>query len=80
MLFCKYKNIFGAPNTGAHSYRIFGLAAVDMIGTILIAYFLSLAYKKNFLHVFLGVFIFGEVLHVLFCVDTAFLRMIRGAT
>jgi hypothetical protein len=77
-MLCKYKNIFGEPNKGAHSYRIFGLAAVDTIGTVFIAYFISLAYKKKFLPVFIALFIFGEILHVLFCVDTAFLRMIRG--
>jgi len=31
-----YKDIFGAPGSGAHSYRMLGFAAVDVIMTILV--------------------------------------------
>ena len=30
-MFCKYKNIFGEPNTGLHEYRILDIAIVDKI-------------------------------------------------
>jgi hypothetical protein len=29
-LLCKYKNMFGIPNKGLHSYRIFNIAIVDL--------------------------------------------------
>ena len=41
MSFCKYKNIFGEPNTGLHSYRIFDIAVVDAVSTIILAVILS---------------------------------------
>jgi hypothetical protein len=35
---CKYKNILGVPGQGPHSYRIFNIAIVDVILTIILAY------------------------------------------
>ena len=32
--FCKYKDLFGKPGEGVHSYRIFNIAIVDVILTI----------------------------------------------
>lgn len=65
------KDIFGAPNTGVHSYRFFGLAAVDLFGTILIALILKYYFKKyNFFLILGTLFIAGIVLHRLFGVRT----------
>ena len=36
MSLCKYKNIFGEPNTGIHSVRIFNIAIFDVISTIIV--------------------------------------------
>ncbi len=38
---CKYSEIFGAPRTGAHAYRVFDLAIVDIVFTLLGAFFLK---------------------------------------
>ena len=46
-MFCKYKNILGEPGTGAHKYRFFNLAIVDILLTIISAYFIYLFLKKN---------------------------------
>ena len=35
--FAKYSDIFGKPNTGFHSSRIFDIAINDLFGTILIS-------------------------------------------
>ena len=40
-MLCKYRNIFGEPAKGIHSFRIFGIAIVDLVATILIAYLLT---------------------------------------
>lgn len=77
MIFCKYKDIFGVPGEGVHKKRIFGMAAVDLIGTILLSIILAYLLKKNVLLVFLIVFIIGEILHYLFCVETAFLKFLK---
>lgn len=78
MILCKYKDIFGKPKKGIHSVRIFGLAAVDTIGTIIIAYLLSRYMKWNPWYTILSAFVIGELLHYLFCVDTAFLKLIQN--
>jgi len=67
---CEYKNIFGKPKEGVHSYRILNIAMVDFIGTLIIALLISILFKKSFLWVSLILFILGIILHRLFCVRT----------
>ena len=67
---CKYKDIFGAPNTGLHSYRIFNIAIVDVILTILAAYLLSYFFRINLMYSLLFMFVLGIISHRLFCVRT----------
>jgi hypothetical protein len=73
---CPYANLFGEPNTGVHSIRVFGIAVVDTVLTVLAAYVIAKAYKINFWYSFLGLFVLGEILHYLFGTKTAFLKMI----
>jgi len=79
---CRYKDIFGKPNTGLHSYRLFGIAIIDVIFTILFAYILNVVLKEIFdvnlkvLHVILALFVIGEIMHILFCVSTPITRLI----
>lgn len=77
MNLCKYKNIFGKPNTGAHSYRIFGIALIDMLLTIILVYIIHKRYNYNFTHVLVITLIISELLHYMFCVETAVIRFIR---
>lgn len=70
MDFCKYKNVFGEPNTGLHKYRIFNIALVDVLLTILFSYGISWYFKYPFFHTLGLMFFLGIVLHRLFCVRT----------
>ena len=70
MSLCKYKNILGEPNKGVHSYRLFGVAIVDVIMTIVAAYIISYFFKYSFLYTSIILFTVGIVLHRLFCVRT----------
>jgi hypothetical protein len=71
----KYKNIFGEPGKGAHRYRLFNVAIVDVIAMILLVYFIFAILRWFNIHVsfwlllFL-VFILGIVLHRAFGVRT----------
>lgn len=67
---CKYKNMFGEPNTGVHSYRIFNLAITDVLMTIFGGLLLAYFFKWNPYYTVAGAFLFGIVLHRLFCVRT----------
>jgi len=67
---CKYKDIFGKPNQGAHSYRIFNIAIVDVLLTILAAYILSILTGYKFVYTLIFMFILGIISHRIFCVRT----------
>jgi hypothetical protein len=67
---CKYKNMFGEPGTGAHSYRFFNIAVVDVILTVLAAYFFSWLTKYSFFYSLVTFFILGIIAHRAFCVRT----------
>tara|TARA_B110000285_G_scaffold233462_1_gene307332 strand:- start:1515 stop:1754 length:240 start_codon:yes stop_codon:yes gene_type:complete len=69
-IFKKYKNIFGEPKKGLHSFRIFDIAMIDLILTVLLAYIISKKKKYNFKKTFFYLFLSGIILHQLFCVET----------
>jgi hypothetical protein len=70
MSLCKYKNALGVPNKGIHSYRFMGLAIMDVIMTIILAFFISYFFKISFLYTTISLFALGIILHRLFCVRT----------
>ena len=76
MNLCKYKNIFGEPNTGFHSFRIFDLAVFDIISTIILGIVIKFLIIRIFDYnielwiILVILFGLGIVLHRLFCVRT----------
>ena len=75
-MFCKYSEIFGKPKEGLHSYRLFNIAIIDVLLTILfgilIHKFIIIKYFKN-IHILITIitlFIIGIIMHRLFCVRT----------
>lgn len=73
------RDILGRPEEGVHSYTLFGVAAADLIGTILIALLIAVFRKLAFVPVFLVLFGLGEVLHAAIGVDTRLLRLFRAS-
>jgi len=69
-MFCKYKDIFGAPGEGAHAYRLFDFAIVDIVVMLIAALLLSKTTKKEFIPTAFTLFLFGIIFHRLFCVRT----------
>jgi hypothetical protein len=69
-MYCQYKNIFGEPGKGVHSYRVGGFAIIDIVGTILAALFISWILDTYFVTTLVILFLLGIVLHRLFCVRT----------
>lgn len=78
MSLCKYRDIFGKVNEGAHSIRFLGIAIVDMILTVLVSIAISKWRKISFQWVFISIMILGLLLHKLFCVDTVLTVLIFG--
>lgn len=74
----KLNEIFGKPNEGVHRYRIFGLAAVDLGATVLVAAIISYFWRKNFFLILGGLFITGIVAHRVFGVKTKVDKVLFG--
>ena len=75
MSFCKYKDIFGKPKEGPHSYRIFNIAIVDTVLTIVLGYFISKIFKLKLLYVLVFLFILAIIIHKMFCVETTLTKL-----
>jgi len=76
-MYCKYKDIFGEVGTGLHSYRIFNIAIIDVVMTILLAYVIHLLFSKySFYFILFILFLLGIISHRLFCVRTTIDKLI----
>ncbi len=75
---CVYKDIFGVPGTGLHSYRIMNIAVVDVLSTLILAFVIHQFILENWLDihwisiwwVIIVCFLAGILAHRLFCVRT----------
>lgn len=77
-IFKDYKDIFGKPKEGVHSIRIFNFAVIDVILTILCSFIISKVCSMNFILALIVFFVIGEIIHLIFCVETQFIKMIRS--
>jgi hypothetical protein len=70
----QYKDIFGKPNEGVHSYRLFDVAIVDLLLTILLAFLISYFFLgnvfKNFIYASICLIFIGMASHRAFGVKT----------
>lgn len=68
---CPYKDSLGKVGEGIHSYRVFDVAIVDVIFTVIgaaiIHYFMP---QYRFIVILTALFAAGIVLHHIFCVRT----------
>ena len=69
-MLCKYKDMFGKPNTGVHKHRLLDIAIVDVGMTVGAAYALHKVYKFNFMNTLIILFLLGILAHRAFCVRT----------
>lgn len=73
---CKYSEYLGLPNQGIHSYRLFDVAIIDVIFTVIAAYFLARLFDRSFILCLVVLFIIGIVFHRVFCVRTKIDRLL----
>ena len=70
-MLCPYSNMFGKVGEGVHSYRLFHIAIIDVMVTVMGAYIIHLFYPSySFLFILALLFLTGIILHRLFCVRT----------
>ena len=70
MELCKYKDIFDKPGCGVHRHRLFNIAIVDVVMTLVMGCIISYTFSYSLLIVTIILFIMGIVLHRMFCVRT----------
>lgn len=70
--YCEYADVFGKPREGIHAIRVFDVAIVDLLLTILTAYLLTFVIKCSFWIMLGFLILLGILLHYIFCVDTKF--------
>jgi len=70
------KDIFGKPGEGIHADRIGTIASADLFLTVIASVLITVFLDKPFLYVFGILFIGGQVLHLVFGVETAFIKML----
>jgi hypothetical protein len=74
-MLCQYKDLFGKPGEGAHQYRLFNIAVVDVAATVGLAaaifgIFKMLGMDVSFAVIVTFTFLLGIGAHRLFCVRT----------
>ena len=62
--------LFGNVGEGVHRHRFLGLAIVDVIQTIILAFIISKITKRPFGWILLVLFVLGIVIHRIFDVKT----------
>ena len=72
------KDMFGKPNEGIHSYRVFGFAVFDFLMTLVAAKLIQKYYFKDetddmtmFIKIFVALFLLGIIIHRMLGVKTA---------
>jgi hypothetical protein len=78
-MLCKYKNLFGVPGEGIHKYRIFNIAILDVLVTIILSGIIAYVFKLKFWLTLLIFFLFGIIVHHIFCVKTTIDKAIFGS-
>jgi hypothetical protein len=75
---CKYKDVLGAPDSGAHSWRIGGIAGVDFFLTLMAALVTTWATDVPWPITTIMWIMLGTFFHYIFCVDTPVIRYLSG--
>lgn len=70
MFLCKYRDLFGKPGKGLHSYRLGDIAIIDVVGTIVISLAIAYIFGLHAWTVVASAFLLGIFAHWLFCVKT----------
>lgn len=77
---CAFKNVLGTPSQGFHAARLGPFALWDTIGTIIGAYLIQITFfpQTSYASVLFWAFVLAEILHAVFCVETAFIKMVKN--
>jgi hypothetical protein len=72
---CQYKDSLGRPGEGFHRHMAVG----DIVGTLGGAYLISYYVDVHPLIIFMLLMLISIPIHMLFCVDTELVKMVKAA-
>lgn len=75
-MLCPYRHALGRPREGVHALRVFDVAVVDVVLTLVAAYVLSRVSGWRVLTCAILLCVIGIIAHRVFCVDTAVDRIL----
>lgn len=78
--FSQYKDTFGTPGQGLHSYRFLGVAVVDLILSLVLAAVITYLTGFPLILSIVTVLLVGMVLHLMFGVNTSALKYLGGVS
>jgi len=73
----KFRDVLGKPSQGVHAYKLFGIAVVDVLLTLGLAFGISKGFGTPFWSTLLSVFLIGEGLHLLLGVETTIVKKLK---
>lgn len=76
---CRYRHVFGREREGVHSVRLFDVAILDVLGTVIGAWLIARWLRMRFLFVLVTLLLLGILMHRMFCVQTTWNTWIFGA-
>lgn len=76
MNLCEYSDIFGKVGKGIHSYRLYNIAMIDLVLTIILSWIISKYYEYNIFIVFGILIIISIIIHRLFCVRSTLTMLV----
>ncbi len=78
MYLCDYKYLFGEEGKGLHSIRLFDIAVIDVMLTVVAATVIANVTKTPIWLAVVILFGLGIILHRVFCVNTTVNKWIFG--
>lgn len=73
---CQYRHIFGREGEGIHSIRVWDIAVIDLLLTLLAAYAISKYIRLQFLPTVILLLVTSVIIHRLFCVNTTLVKLL----
>lgn len=69
-IFKEYRHIFGKEGEGVHSIRLYNIAVVDVLLTVIFSIVISYTFNMNIIITLINMFLLAIIMHYLFGVKT----------
>ena len=74
---CQYRDVLGKPNKGIHKFRLFDVAIIDVLLTIVLGLLVARIFAITKFNGILLSFLLGLIFHKIFCVQTKVSKLLN---